>query len=103
MKKSMLISALALAALATTSCSNEETKAIEPQSNAIEFGTYLGRDAISRGTVFTIDAMKTDGFGLFATYTAQNDFASTHTMNFMYNQKVTYNSSSVWEYTPLKY
>lgn len=101
MKKSILISALALAAVATTSCSNEETKAIEPQSNAIEFGTYLGRDAQSRGTVFTTDAMETAGFGVFAAYTAQTDFAA-QTMNFMYNQKVT-KSGTDWTYSPLKY
>lgn len=101
MKKSILISALALAAVATTSCSNEETKAIEPQSNAIEFGTYLGRDAISRGSVFTTDAMKTAGFGVFAAYTGQNDFAS-QPMNFMSNQQVTYDTDA-WTYSPLKY
>lgn len=104
MKKSILISALALAALATTSCSNEETKAIEPQSNAIEFGTYLGRDAVSRGTVFDTDAMKTDGFGVFAVYTAQ-DALSAYTgteANFMKNTKVTYTDPS-WTYSPVKY
>lgn len=101
MKKSILISALALAAVATTSCSNEETKAIEPQSNAIEFGTYLGRDAQSRGTVFTTDAMETAGFGVFAAYTAQEAFSS-QPMNFMYNQKVT-KSGTDWTYSPLKY
>lgn len=101
MKKSILISALALAAVATTSCSNEETKALEPQSNAIEFGTYLGRDAQSRGTVFTTDAMETAGFGVFAAYTAQEAF-SNQTMNFMYNQKVK-KSGAAWTYDPLKY
>ena len=101
MKKSILISALALAALATTSCSNEETKAIEPQSNAIEFGTYLGRDAISRGSVFTTTDMESAGFGVFAAYTAQEAF-SNQTMNFMYNQKVT-KSGAAWIYDPLKY
>lgn len=97
----MLISALALAALATTSCSNEETKAIEPQSNAIEFGTYLGRDAISRGTVLDLGGLKLSGFGVFAAYTAQNDF-STETMNFMSNEEVTYDTDA-WTYSPLKY
>lgn len=102
MKKSILISALALAALATTSCSNEETKAIEPQSNAIEFGTYLGRDAISRGSVFTTTDMESAGFGVFAAYTGTANFGDSHTMNFMYNQKVT-KSGAAWIYDPLKY
>ena len=101
MKKSILISALALAALATTSCSNEETKAIEPQSNAIEFGTYLGRDAISRGSVFTTTDMESAGFGVFAAYTGQEAFSS-QPMNFMSNQEVT-KSGDNCTYSPLKY
>ena len=104
MKKSILISALALAALATTSCSNEETKAIEPQSNAIEFGTYLGRDAQSRGSEFTTNAMKTQGFGVFAAYTGQTALSAyTGTeANFMKNTKVTFSDPS-WTYSPVKY
>lgn len=100
MKKSILISALALAALATTSCSNEETKAIEPQSNAIEFGTYLGRDAISRAQALTTANLA--HFGVFASYSAGAGWTDTNTMNFMFDQKVE-KSGSDWIYTPLKY
>lgn len=102
MKKCMLISALALAALATTSCSNEETKAIEPQSNAIEFGTYLGRDAVSRGTVLDLGGLKSKGFGVFGYYTQTSDYASNTAANFMFDQAVNY-SASAWSYSPVKY
>lgn len=90
-----------MAAVASTSCSNEETRVNEPKSDAIEFGTYLGRDAESRASVFTTDNMKNDGFAVFASYTGQSNF-SNETMNFMYNQKVTHNGTA-WQYTPLKY
>ena len=101
MNKIYLCGILAMAAGASTSCSNEETRVNEPKSDAIEFGTYLGRDAESRASVFTTDNMKTAGFAVFASYTGQSDF-SDQTMNFMYNQQVTYNVSA-WKYTPLKY
>ena len=101
MNKIYLCGILAMAAVASTSCSNEETRVNEPKSDAIEFGTYLGRDAESRASVFTTDNMKTDGFAVFASYTGQSDFAD-QTMNFMYNQQVTYNVSA-WTYAPLKY
>lgn len=90
-----------MAAVASTSCSNEETRVNEPKSDAIEFGTYLGRDAESRASVFTTDNMKTQGFAVFASYTGQEDFLAQE-MNFMYNQQVTHNGTA-WEYTPLKY
>lgn len=100
MKKSYLLGLLALT-VAATSCSNEEPAAVNNADNAIEFGTYVGRDALTRGSVFTTDNMKNDGFGVFAAYTAQDNYAA-QTMNFMYNQQVTY-SASAWTYSPLKY
>ena len=101
MNKIYLCGILAMAAVASTSCSNEETRVNEPKSDAIEFGTYLGRDAESRASVFTTDNMKNDGFAVFASYTGQENFLN-QTMNFMYNQKVTY-VGSAWTYSPLKY
>ena len=75
MNKIYLCGILAMAAVASTSCSNEETRVNEPKSDAIEFGTYLGRDAESRASVFTTVNMKTDGFAVFASYTGQSDFS----------------------------
>ena len=101
MNKIYLCGILAMAAVASTSCSNEETRVNEPKSDAIEFGTYLGRDAESRASVFTTGNMENDGFAVFASYTGQENFLN-QTMNFMYNQKVTLDGSA-WKYSPLKY
>lgn len=101
MNKIYLCGILAMAAVASTSCSNEETRVNEPKSDAIEFGTYLGRDAESRASVFTTNDMNTAGFAVFASYTGQENFLN-QTMNFMYNQKVTLDGSA-WKYFPLKY
>lgn len=102
MNKIYLCGILAMAAVASTSCSNEETRVNEPKSDAIEFGTYLGRDAESRASVFTTNDMNTAGFAVFASYTVQSDFSDQATMNFMYNQQVTY-VDAAWKYSPLKY
>lgn len=100
MKKSYLLGLVALT-VAATSCSNEEPASVNNADNAIEFSTYVGRDALTRGSVFTTSEMQTQGFGVFAAYTAQESY-NAQTMNFMYNQKVTY-SASAWTYSPLKY
>lgn len=100
MKKSYLLGLVALT-VAATSCSNEEPASVNNADNAIEFSTYVGRDALTRGSVFTTSEMQTQGFGVFAAYTAQDNY-DAQTMNFMYNQQVTY-SASAWTYSPLKY
>lgn len=94
---------VASAAIAMTGCSSDET-VLTPsaQGNAIEFGTYLGRDAQMRGTVMDNDALK--NMGVYASYTEQKKYAEATdpTSNFMYNQKVVKNGTN-WEYSPLKY
>ena len=92
-------------ALIVMSCSKDETTMSIPQdSNAITFGTYVGRDAQTRATALNLEGLKASGygFGVFAYYTDGADFASTSTPNFMYNQQVTWNTSK-WEYAPIKY
>ena len=107
MKKSLFTGFIALAALTMTSCSNDENMVSIPQGNAIEFGTYVGRDAQTRASVFETADMQTAGFGVYAYYTAQStwaDYTSKNTPNFMNNTKVTWNSgTSKWEYAPVKY
>lgn len=98
--KKFYFSALALMVLAA-SCTNEQLNVSERTENAITFGTYLGRDVLTRASVFTTDDMKTKGFGVFASYTAQDDYSS-QPMNFMNNQKVTY-VTDAWTYSPVKY
>lgn len=71
------------------------------QNNAIEFDTYLGRDAQVRGTVTDNNFTS---FKVLASYTGQTDFGTSSTPNFMHNQEVTRESASAaWGYTPVKY
>lgn len=100
MKKSIFLGIIALAAVSMTSCSNDEVTLAYPQDDAIEFGTYLGRDALTRGVV--LDNTNLANFGVFASYTGETDWASTDGYNFMYNQFVE-KSGSDWVYSPKKY
>ena len=105
MKQNYFMGLIACAALTMTGCSNDEINAPQQSqgNNAIEFSTYLGRNAQgSRGTETSTTSIKTSGFGVLAYYTEQADFAKTNKPNFMWNQKVTHNGTN-WEYTPIKY
>lgn len=102
MKKNLFLGLIALTALTVTSCQNDEVMEAVPQKQAIEFGTYLGRDAQARGVILN-DANLLN-FGVYASYTNGAEWTDTATPNFMYDQKVERASSSaVWTYTPLKY
>lgn len=106
MKKSNLFLVI-LMALIVMSCSKDETTmGTAQEGNAIEFGTYVGRDAQTRATITNLAALQaTDvGFGVFAHYTAQDAYAnpSTSKPNFMYNQQVKF-AGTKWGYTPVKY
>lgn len=105
MKQNYFIGLIACAALTITGCSNDEINAPQQSqgNNAIEFSTYLGRNAQgSRGTETNDASIKNSGFGVLAYYTEQADFANTNKPNFMWNQKVTHNGTNL-EYTPVKY
>lgn len=123
MKKSKLFGMAAMAAMMLGSCSTDEVVNDYSPENAIQFGTYVGRDAVSRATVTTTDNIA--DFGVFAYYTGQTAFATAlsnidnnsgdapiATPNFMYNQDVNRNDAnqtpesaviSGWNYSPLKY
>lgn len=116
MKKNFFLGLIALTALIVTSCSNDDVVEAVPQNQAIEFGTYLGRDAQTRANVISADNLAEQGFGVFAYYTDEADFSAAAKPNFMFNQKVTGKAtgtetsdgvstswSTGWEYTPLKY
>ena len=105
MKQNYFMGFIACAALTMTGCSNDEINAPQQsqENNAIEFSTYLGRNAQgSRGTETDTGSIKTSGFGVLAYYTEQANFAETNKPNFMWNQKVTYKDTN-WGYTPVKY
>lgn len=106
MKQNYFIGLIACAALTMTGCSNDEINVPQQSqgNNAIEFSTYLGRNAQgSRGTETSTTSIQNSGFGVLAYYTENANFsADTNKPNFMWNQKVTY-SNSAWSYTPVKY
>ena len=95
-------------------CSNDEVVNDYSQDNAIQFGTYVGRDAQGRGAVEDIASVATTGFGVFAFYTdgdkygAQEKYTSFEA-NFMDNQQVKgtagegENPTYTWSYDPVKY
>ena len=79
MKKNLTMMAfVACAALTIVSCSNDEVadSAVKQKEQAIEFGTYVGRDVQSRGAVATIDDVKNNSFGVFAYYTEGDDYTA---------------------------
>src|SRR5690554_1286226 len=106
MKKSNLFWVMVMA-LIVMSCSKDETTMSIPQeSNAITFGTYVGRDAQTRASALDSVGLTTSGFGVFAFYSNEtvNEYnnitpLSNFTPNFMYNQAVNWDSTnSVWKY-----
>ena len=104
MKKRLFLGILALAAVAV-SCSKDVVVNEVPQDQAIEFGTYLGRDALTKGTVINDDNLGSNGFGVFAYYTTEkyDKVANAElTPNFMINQKV-YKEQNEYTYSPKKY
>lgn len=104
MKTRFYVGLIALAALAFVGCAKDEVKS--SVDNAIEFGTYLGRDAQTKGSVFDTETMQGEnvGFGVFAYYTNNAQYSDAATPNFMNNQQVTYNESAkAWTYAPVKY
>ena len=118
MKKNHLFGMFAMAAFAFASCSQDEVVTQSPQVNkAIEFGTYVGRDAVSRAhSIENVAKLAEDGgFGVFAYYTDEGDFVSNDAAtttdvneaspcNFMYNEEVTsLDQGSTWGYSPVKY
>lgn len=121
-KKFTYFVAAVCAALTFSACSSDKLEAYSGQtlenpespSNAISFGTYMGRTTTTRATVGKIgditqtnEALKAAdaGFGVFAYYTKSTNYAAGQTSttpNFMYNEGVTWNSTK-WEYAPIKY
>ena len=102
MKKNLFVGFIAMTALTVTSCTNDEVVEAMPQKQAIEFGTYLGRDAQARGSILA-DANLFD-FGVFASYTNGEKWTNQAKPNFMFNQLVNrQNTNTPWSYSPKKY
>ncbi|MBR5844462.1 MAG: fimbrillin family protein [Bacteroidaceae bacterium] len=108
MKKISFYAVLAVATLASVSCSNDDVLVQSPNVNKpIEFGVYTGRSAAMAPTrahsVESTETLANDGgFGVFAYYTNDALYSNEATPNFMYNTNV-YKAGDVWAYDPLKY
>lgn len=112
--------ALASVTMLFAACSQEnllspqEQLAQNPENNAIQFGTYMGKQGTrtvatgSSGAITTDALLQAKGFGVFAyytnasTYDQKNGPSATLNPNFMWNQKVEYVTDQ-WTYTPVKY
>lgn len=115
----------AVAALSMSGCSQEEELLVSGDNsfadpNAVLFGTYMGKAPQSRGAVLDNASIKTEGFGVYAYYTGQDDLtpgeSNAAVPNFMCNQQVTWDASAkypgsdkesdpagMWTYSPVKY
>jgi hypothetical protein len=111
MKKVFLF---AVAAAALVACSNEELSSPEnvltSKDAPVNFSVYTQRGLTRAGTPgdLTNNNIGTIGFGVFAYYTAGENYDAKATPNFMYNQKLvsadaTVTANSVWTYEPVKY
>lgn len=112
MKKVFLF---AVAAAALVACSNEELSM--PENNLatsteapVTFDVYTQRGLTRGGGQagdLTNDNIGKNGFGVFAYYTAGEQYDAKATPNFMYNQQVTCQGTAtpgtLWSYEPVKY
>ena len=132
MKKHLFFAATALAMLASCSQSDDLSAPVvaeNTQPQAIEFGTYVGKNVNTRagqtGSITSAQVLANKGgFGVFAYYTGDNDYLGTTSVNptttpvtlttpqasamapnFMYNQQIegTDATTPVWTYSPVKY
>lgn len=111
MKKVFLF---AVAAAALVACSNEELStpdnALVSKEAPVNFSVYTQRGLTRAGVPgdLTNKNIGATGFGVFAYYTAGENYDAKATPNFMYNQKVVsadqdVTAASVWTYEPVKY
>lgn len=107
----------AAAALALVACAKVET-INNSTPEAVSFGVYLPKTVATKagaaGTLTTdgtdgtdpakvFASLQDEGFGVFATYSDGGNYDASIGPNFMYNQKVYWDGSSAWTYSPFKY
>jgi hypothetical protein len=107
---------IAVAAATMVACSQEElslndNNAVKSNDPAVKFDVYAQR-GLTRGGGYVGDLNNYNigeaGFGVFAYYTAGEQYDANAKPNFMYNQKVTCEASpatpgTLWKYEPVKY
>lgn len=111
MKTRRLLGWVAMATMVlSTGCSSDEVVNDYSPKNAIQFGTFIERNAQSRATAIDERGLKAsiEGFGVYAFYSGSTEYYYNGTAdfkaNFMNNQQVKWNSTKeVWEYYPIKY
>ena len=119
MKKTFLaITALAAMLFAGCTSSDELTtlesiKTADNTPTPVQFGTYMGKTRAGITGDMTTDVLKTtghdyDGFGVFAYHTAGSGADASYNNasslpNFMYNERVYWDGTSAWTYSPIKY
>lgn len=103
MKKYFILTAAAILALGA--CTKIEDYKLADVDAPVLFSAYSGRAATKAKPIGTVAELAAQGgFGVFAYYTANNNFSDTATPNFMWNQAVTSSDNgSNWTYTPIKY
>ncbi|WP_081618595.1 fimbrillin family protein [Segatella paludivivens] len=105
MKKILFFTVAAATVMALTGCSQSSdlTETAETSQTAISFDTYLAKTRAGASGSETTETLKTNGFGVLAYYTAQENYVSNKFIpDFMYNTKVTGTTTS-WEYSPVRY
>ena len=110
MRKAILFAASAALMVLGASCSKENTTVSLQENSPIDFGTYAGRNLITRAGepgLMDDDLLQQEGFGVIAFHTDYSEgegaYAKTSSLpNFMWNEHVTYSVGS-WGYTPVKY
>lgn len=98
---------LAAATLLSACSADDERPTAEQCDVPIAFAASLSADSThatrAANQINDEATLQTKGFGVFACYTGLHKYADVNVRpNFMYNEKVTYSSSS-WTYSPLKY
>lgn len=105
MKKILFFTVAAATVMALTGCSQSSdlTETAETSQTAISFDTYLAKTRAGATGSETTETLKTNGFGVLAYYTAQDNYVLDKFIpDFMYNTKVTGTKTS-WEYSPVRY
>lgn len=113
MKKIMILAASA--ALVLVGCAKNDVYTVT-EGTPLTFGVYAGNAATKAVSATDFDTITTNslgntagkGFGVFAYYTNDSNYASNTTANFMYNQQVKGDGNGTtaatkWTYTPVKY
>lgn len=105
MKKLFFFAALAAAVL--TSCvKTHDTHKYTSPSDAVSFGVYVPKAVTKAGfdsdIINDYNLQHETGFGVFAAWTDNATYGASEKMDFMWNQKVEWNSVS-WVYSPVKY